>query len=387
VSVDSGTTGEAPKLFSRHSGAGVRLRECQCRFDSVEVWGMRRFLAGVVVGALLTAGIASAASESVRILVNGREIASDVPPQIINGRTMVPLRFVAEAMGAIVSWDAPSRTVRVEITPIGGGQQKIGPTYLWIEASDEARLGMVTSSPFYDGVILDNGSSIAVVSSRDLADLESRKATIESVSSRTRLYLLAGTLAKPSPPSTQEPTSLTPPLSNRSSSELLLIGADGRYLGKLTLNKFDPESIFNEFGDYGSKFSPTSIWNEFGDYGSKFSPKSAFNEFATDPPLIVADGKVIGRLSTNKLIPGAVSPYELHVFLSQRESYPALNQSVTSQPARDTEVQKIVCNEARRSWESLKNDMTARGMLTSEMARQVFEAEMNSALSALGCSP
>ena len=35
----------------------------------------------------------------------------DVPPRIVDGRTMVPLRFVGEAMGAVVVWDAGTSQV------------------------------------------------------------------------------------------------------------------------------------------------------------------------------------------------------------------------------------------------------------------------------------
>ncbi len=51
--------------------------------------------------------------EPVRILVNGREIATDVPPVIVNGRTFVPARFVSEALGAEVGWDEKTRTVTI----------------------------------------------------------------------------------------------------------------------------------------------------------------------------------------------------------------------------------------------------------------------------------
>ncbi|MDH7496825.1 MAG: copper amine oxidase N-terminal domain-containing protein [Syntrophomonadaceae bacterium] len=37
----------------------------------------------------------------------------DVPPMIINGRTMVPLRFIAESMETNVSWDSVTRTIRI----------------------------------------------------------------------------------------------------------------------------------------------------------------------------------------------------------------------------------------------------------------------------------
>jgi predicted secreted protein len=40
-------------------------------------------------------------------------VSLDVPPRIVNGRTLVPLRFLSEALGAGVSWDGNTRTVTV----------------------------------------------------------------------------------------------------------------------------------------------------------------------------------------------------------------------------------------------------------------------------------
>lgn len=45
--------------------------------------------------------------------VNGRSVALDVPAQIIGSRTLVPLRFVSETLGAAVKWDAASNSVAV----------------------------------------------------------------------------------------------------------------------------------------------------------------------------------------------------------------------------------------------------------------------------------
>jgi hypothetical protein len=42
---------------------------------------------------------------------NGVAINLDPEPQIVNGRTMVPVRFVSEALGADVKWDGSTRTV------------------------------------------------------------------------------------------------------------------------------------------------------------------------------------------------------------------------------------------------------------------------------------
>lgn len=47
-------------------------------------------------------------------LVNGMAIALDVPAQIVSNRTFVPIRFVAESLDAVVDWDPITRTVYIE---------------------------------------------------------------------------------------------------------------------------------------------------------------------------------------------------------------------------------------------------------------------------------
>jgi len=42
-------------------------------------------------------------------LINGRPVEIDVPAQIVNNRTMVPLRFAVEALGGNAEWDGTNR--------------------------------------------------------------------------------------------------------------------------------------------------------------------------------------------------------------------------------------------------------------------------------------
>jgi hypothetical protein len=86
-----------------------------------------------------------------------------------------------------------------------------------------------------------------------------------------------------------------------------------KYLGKIE-DQFSSDSIFNEFGTYGSEFSSDSIWNKFGNYGSPFSSQSAFNKFTTNPPIIIKNKQVIGYLTVNKFIKGGVDPNWLKSF-------------------------------------------------------------------------
>ena len=50
--------------------------------------------------------------------VNGTNVSIDstngkVVPEIINGRTMLPLRFVTENLGATVGWDQSTQTITI----------------------------------------------------------------------------------------------------------------------------------------------------------------------------------------------------------------------------------------------------------------------------------
>lgn len=45
--------------------------------------------------------------------LNGQALSIDVPGQIANGYTLVPLRFVSEALGSTVKWEPNERTVRI----------------------------------------------------------------------------------------------------------------------------------------------------------------------------------------------------------------------------------------------------------------------------------
>lgn len=47
--------------------------------------------------------------------VNGAKKSMDTKPVLVNKRTMVPLRFISEALGAQVQWDGATRTVYVAL--------------------------------------------------------------------------------------------------------------------------------------------------------------------------------------------------------------------------------------------------------------------------------
>lgn len=72
----------------------------------------RIVLAALLVACTVFTFVAFAEDEGrvITVTLDGNPIAFDVPPQLIEGRTMVPLRMIFEALGAEVSWDDATQT-------------------------------------------------------------------------------------------------------------------------------------------------------------------------------------------------------------------------------------------------------------------------------------
>ncbi|MFO7173746.1 MAG: stalk domain-containing protein [Bacillota bacterium] len=85
------------------------MQQQRTRTLLVTLGGMAAAAAAAAI--LLIAPTPAAAAEPIRTYLNGRELAFDVPPQVENGRALVPARGLLQAMGADVSWDDRTRTV------------------------------------------------------------------------------------------------------------------------------------------------------------------------------------------------------------------------------------------------------------------------------------
>ena len=59
---------------------------------------------------LLSTFIPVSANNEIGVYLNGTRLEFDVPPQIIDGRTLVPMRKIFESLGAVVSWDSDTQT-------------------------------------------------------------------------------------------------------------------------------------------------------------------------------------------------------------------------------------------------------------------------------------
>ncbi|MHB0886412.1 MAG: N-acetylmuramoyl-L-alanine amidase [Bacillota bacterium] len=83
------------------------------RQDQIRRW-FAVFIAAAVLGVTLSSGAAPAAAAArVKLVINGTVVSSDVAPSITNSRVMVPIRVISEHFGATVGYETKTRTVTV----------------------------------------------------------------------------------------------------------------------------------------------------------------------------------------------------------------------------------------------------------------------------------
>lgn len=90
-------------------------------------------------------------------------------------------------------------------------------------------------------------------------------------------------------------------------AQAIVVSQDGTFLGVVSSNSYNSNSICNEFGRFGSPFGNT-IFNKFGTYGGEYSPTGAYNTIARKPPLLVKDNQVVGVISKNRNFENRIDP-------------------------------------------------------------------------------
>lgn len=78
-----------------------------------------KILAGltVLMTSILLCGTVFAATGKIKIIVDGKEVATDVAPRIDNGRVLVPTSTISKALGSGVQWDAKTQSVIINSKP------------------------------------------------------------------------------------------------------------------------------------------------------------------------------------------------------------------------------------------------------------------------------
>ena len=75
---------------------------------------MKRIISLLLVAIFTLVPLSVSGQSEIKVLLDGTAIEFDQPPVIISDRTMVPVRAIYEALGADVSWDGATRTASGE---------------------------------------------------------------------------------------------------------------------------------------------------------------------------------------------------------------------------------------------------------------------------------
>jgi len=126
--------------------------------------------------------VPAAADDNIRVILNGEELEFDVPPMIIEGRTMVPVRAIFEAFGMEVEWiDRYSSQSVAIITDFGYIYHAIGGRFMTV------RIGDYTIQRWFDvrSQIVDGRTLVPIRAVSDAVganvdwDVDTRIVTIE----------------------------------------------------------------------------------------------------------------------------------------------------------------------------------------------------------------
>ena len=71
------------------------------------------YFAFLLSATMLLGGVSAVygGEKSISLQINGSEISAEVPPTVIDGRTMVPVRAIFEAVGANIDFNAETKTI------------------------------------------------------------------------------------------------------------------------------------------------------------------------------------------------------------------------------------------------------------------------------------
>ncbi len=84
----------------------------ELKFNRIVRFSFKKMVMLMLISLLMIQSISFAEGEkSVNVVLNGESIEFDVSPVIIEGRTLVPVRSIFEALGMHVDWKEDTKTI------------------------------------------------------------------------------------------------------------------------------------------------------------------------------------------------------------------------------------------------------------------------------------
>lgn len=278
---------------------------------------IKGFILGCAVTAAVGSGVAIASNATnIEVYPNNVEIYAnnhhvDSPNFTYNDTTYVPLRAVLELMDCSIEYDTDTKTVQAknnyqDLTDTVGacfnGDSTVYRTIMnvaettgniFIDANAFVDYDFTLTKGGEHLMFMDNDKYVAIDTDAHTSNTEQ-----QSYQSDADTDSDAALMNFPWYLYSDEPKPV--------------------YLGKLTTNSYDSESVYNTYGNYGSKYSQTSIFNTYSNYGSDYSMYSAFNPYASNPPIIYdSNFNIVGKLTANTYLANGYCWEVIDQFLKQ----------------------------------------------------------------------
>ena len=283
---------------------------------------MKKSIIGFMVGCVFTAitllgapALADAYNQTINVQIDKVDVLTagkenTEPTLLWNNKTYIPLRETLENANCRVTYyKETSKAVVNNRFEQGGDRLSVNgkaldrnnAIYYW--ASDDTMTFYIDA----EYLIENCGVDVAVIS-ETYGKTNLPKVTSTSKPSNTPANTSttqnATTVPPVSTPAATEPVAPATGVSSKLNTfdEYFIYSDDGKnkYLGKITKNQFDSESIWNEFGEYGNDIDIDTIWCNVGTYGGSVSMYSSSATLATHPPKIYdKNGNFVAYLTEN----------------------------------------------------------------------------------------
>lgn len=107
-----------------------------------EIIMKKSIIFSTILGLAMSCAALTAFADEISVEVNGKKIATDVPAQVINDRTVVPVRAISEALNCDVEWDNDTKGVNI--------YRENSLYMMWMEKNTAFKLSPVAIENFYD---------------------------------------------------------------------------------------------------------------------------------------------------------------------------------------------------------------------------------------------
>lgn len=127
---------------------------------------MKQKLLGIMAISILSVSLATFAyaNQPIKLLVNDHLLETDVAPQMVQGRVLVPIRAISQALGVDINWDSDSGSVLIDNSPNKSDNLQI----LQLEQALTAKDPLTAAKTWAEGVKTRNGAMQYAVMSPEL---------------------------------------------------------------------------------------------------------------------------------------------------------------------------------------------------------------------------